>query len=204
MKIVLFVEGKTETYLPQFFQRWLAPPRVPASVGIAAVNLRGVANYRSEIRKRTLVALAEPGVIGAIGLIDFYASGLRYPAGNIWHQYNWARQTIQSEVNHPRFRQHFAVHETEAWLLSEPDNFPREISERLPKGAPESVNHRNPPSHVIANAYQTRLQRRYKKPTEGAKLFAKLDPDRASERCPHLKLLLDEMLDLAKVNIVVR
>jgi hypothetical protein len=202
VKIVLFVEGKTETYLPSFFQRWLAPPRVPTRVGITAVNLRGVSNYRRDIRKRALVALAEPGVIGAVGLIDFYASGLEYPDGSVRHKYDWARGMIQTEVNHPRFRQHFAVHETEAWLLSQPDNFPREIVEHLPKGSPESINHRNTPSHIIARLYQAKLGKEYKKPTEGSKLFYKLDPDRASERCPHLKLLFDDMLDLAQAGIV--
>lgn len=198
MKIVLFVEGKTETYLPPFFQRWLAPPRVPARVGIIAVNLRGVSNYRKEIRKRALVALAEPDVLGAIGLIDFYASGLPYPRGSVRQKYEWAKKAIQAEVNHPQFRQHFAVHETEAWLLSEPDRFPPEIKKHLPKKAPESVNLRNPPSQIIASLYQTRLQRQYKKPTDGAKLFAKLDPDLARDRCPHLKLLFDDLLDLAR------
>jgi hypothetical protein len=196
--MVLFVEGKTETYLPQFFQRWLAPPRVPARIGIKAVDLRGVANYRREIRKRALVALAESDVIGAVGLIDFYASGLQYPAGEVRHQYDWAQKTIQTEVDNPRFRQHFAVHETEAWLLSEPERFPAAVQEHLPKGAPESVNHRNPPSRVISNLYQSKLQRPYRKPTEGARLFAKLDPDRAYDRCPHLKLLFDDMLDLVQ------
>lgn len=38
----------------------------------------------------------------------------------------------------------------------------------------------------------------YKKLIDGRNLFRKLSPDRACERCPYLKALLDDMLSLAQ------
>jgi hypothetical protein len=40
--------------------------------------------------------------------------------------------------------------------------------------------------------------RHYKKRVHGADLFAKLDPEVAYGKCPHLKMMLDEMLRLAE------
>jgi len=102
-------------------------------------------------------------------------------------------------VGDGRFKQHFAVHEIEAWLLSDLKIFPLEVAAGLPEATqPESVNLQNPPCKRIKEPFWKRLERKYKKPTDGAKLFAKLDPDVASARCPHLKLLFDDMLQLAR------
>jgi hypothetical protein len=42
--------------------------------------------------------------------------------------------------------------------------------------------------------------REYKKVEDGSALFGKLDPHRAYEKCPHLRILLDDMLSLAKAS----
>jgi hypothetical protein len=49
-----------------------------------------------------------------------------------------------------------------------------------------------------------KLNKAYKKPLEGSNLFRKLDPELAYSRCPHLQLLLDDILNLAKDAAVVR
>ena len=93
---------------------------------------------------------------------------------------------------------YFAVHEVEAWLLSEPKIFPSELHRRIPTKPPESVNLHNPPAKVLDTLYESAFKRGYKKIVHGKALFDKLDPARAYERCPHLKLMLDDMLDLAR------
>ena len=111
---------------------------------------------------------------------------------------DWAKKELEHKVNHPRFHQHFAVHETEAWLLSDLDIFPPAIRGDLPKTQkPETVNHRHPPSHRLKDIYHRRLARKYSKPLDGASLFRQLNPQTAYNRCPHLKLLLDDILTLA-------
>jgi predicted ATPase len=114
-----------------------------------------------------------------------------------------AKQEMERRVSHDHFRQHFAVHETEAWLLSDLNVFPREIQGDLPRTSrPESINHQHPPGHRLKDIYWRRLNRKYKKPIEGTSLFRKLDPETAYQCCAHLRLLLDDVLSLATGSLV--
>jgi hypothetical protein len=102
-------------------------------------------------------------------------------------------------VNHPRFHQHFAVHETEAWLLSDPQILPKDVRASLPGrcAQPELVNFDEPPAKLLERLHRDKLGRSYKKVTDGANLFARLDPGAAQSKCPNLKRLLEDMLSLA-------
>jgi hypothetical protein len=95
----------------------------------------------------------------------------------------------------------FAVHELEAWILSDPRVLPPTVAKALPKSAhqrPETVNFDNPPKSVIKRLYRSKLNRKYRETTDAVKLLDKLDPNLAYQRCPHLRALLDEMLTLAQ------
>jgi hypothetical protein len=102
-------------------------------------------------------------------------------------------------VSHPRFRQHFAVHETEAWLLSDPSILPKQVRAALPRRCerPETVNFEEPPAKLLERLYRERVGRSYKKVTDGANLFGKLEPAAICDKCPHARRLLDDMLALA-------
>jgi len=192
------VEGDTEKCLPAFLTRWLNA-RIQGSIQIRAINFHGVGNYRSEFARRALRDLQSSEVIGIIGVIDFYGSGLPYPPGSIHEKYVWAKLHMEQQVGAQNFLQHFAIHETEAWLLSDPGVFPSAIRSGLPKASnPETVNTVHPPSDRLKKLYRTRLNGHvYGKAVDGANLFSKLNPETAYERCPHLKLLLDDILTLA-------
>ena len=196
MKLAIFVEGQTEYCLREFLSRWLEQQKI-RGIGINLRPFKGAGDYLDGIERSAKLALQTPGVLAAIGIVDFYGSTLKYPDGPVATQYQWAKQQLERKVNHPNFRQHFAVHETEAWLLSDPTVFPVEIRGDLPKAPPESVNHQNPPGRRLKNLYQRRLGRKYKKPIEGASLFRNLDPEIAYQRCLQLRLLLDDVLALA-------
>jgi Domain of unknown function (DUF4276) len=199
VKLILYVEGDTEKeVLPKFLRRWL-DPRLENNVGIAPVNLDGVSNYLKEFANRAQLDLGAADVLGCVGIIDLYGSGLPYSNGTIETKYKWAKDELEKQVGHPRFRQHFAVHETEAWLLSEPQIFPRDIVSHLPKTpTPERVNFQDPPSYRLKELYWQKLGKKYKKPIEGSRLFQKLDPEVACTCCPHLRLLLEDILTLAR------
>ena len=94
----------------------------------------------------------------------------------------------------------FAVHEFEAWLLSQPTIFPRDIVATLPGkiAQPETVDFDEPPAKLLDRIYKARTKRTYKKTTYGKELFAKLDPLVAVKKCPRLNEMLTEMLRLAK------
>lgn len=84
MKIVVFVEGKTEKRaLPDFLGRWLGPPRLRERVGIETVMLSGWRKYLKEVPRRIPLHLARPvkaGVLACAGLLDFHGPSI-YPAG---------------------------------------------------------------------------------------------------------------------------
>jgi hypothetical protein len=197
VRLLLYVEGETEeAALPAFFRRWLIGKGL--DLEIKAVNFTGVKNYLKEFSKRARRDLSGSYVQGIIGLIDLYGSGLRYPVGSVSEKYSWAKNELEQMVGDPRFRQHFAVHETEAWLLSGENLFPQPIHVRLPKTPPEGINFQNPPAVLLQNLYSEHLDRNYGKRVDGAKLFEGLDPNVACERCPHLKLLLEDVLAFAR------
>jgi hypothetical protein len=203
MKFVLFVEGGTERALPPFLKRWL-DPRLPRPVGITPVVFNGWSELRREVRKRAHLYFNGPQadeIIAVTSLLDLYGPTF-YPAHltGAGERYDWAKSDIEREVGHPKFRQLFAVHETEAWLLSQPDLFPREVRRGFPGrvSQPETVNFTEPPSKLLGRLYKDNLHRTYKKIVDGRELFERIDPEIAYNRCPKLKALLDEMLQMAQ------
>jgi len=134
-------------------------------------------------------------------LLDLYGPTI-YPGhlSGAEERYKWAVQELTRKVGQDRFRMYFAVHEVEAWLLSHPEMFPREIVNKFPGRTdhPETVNFDTPPAKLLDILYSQHLKRHYDKVTNGYDLFRKLDPNEAYHKCPHFATILDEMLELAK------
>ena len=202
MRFVLFVEGHTEKrVLAEFLKRWL-DPRLPEPVGISTVRFEGWSHYYSEIEKKVHLNLsgkAGSDVIAAVGLLDLYALTFNQAGKTPTERSAWAKERIEKRVGHPRFRQHFAIHETEAWLLADPGILPPKVKNALPGRCshPETVDFDEPPAKLLSRLYREKEGRGYKKVVDGADLFRSLSPDRAGEKCPALKALLDDMLTLA-------
>ncbi len=203
MRFLLFVEGHTEKKaLPSFLKRWL-DPRVPQPVGIACVRFEGWAEFTKNVKKKVYWHLNGPNsndIIGIIGLLDLYGPTF-YPShlSTAEARFSWAKEELEREVGHARFRQFFSVHEVEAWLLSQPALFPLEVRNAFPGRVshPETVNFNSPPAKLLEELYKVRLKQTYKKITNGKELFDNLDPELAYSKCPKLKQLLDEMLAMA-------
>jgi len=202
MKFILFVEGKTEKKaLAQFLKRWL-DPQLTQPVGIRPVMFEGWRNYVDEIAKKVELNLAANDVIAGIGLLDLYGPTFYPSSSNSADQrYTWAKQHLEAKVQNSRFRQHFAVHETEAWLLSDALVFPAEVQSALPGRPPESVDFHEPPSKLLSRVYEARLRRAYRKVIDGSNLFFDLSPNTAYQRCPRLAAMLDDMLEFAQAAI---
>lgn len=202
MKFVLFVEGHTERALPAFLARWLNP-QLSTPVGIQAVPFEGAPEMVKLMPGRAERFLNAPkqDVIAVIGLLDRYGLPQSVPTsqGTMAEQCMQAKQYLEQRVGQPKFRQFFAVHETEAWLLSQASIFPDAVGRELAGKAhhPETVNSQEPPAKLLDRLYRTQMHKDYKKTVDGANLFAALDPADAYAKCPHLKLMLDEMLQLA-------
>ena len=204
MKFILFVEGYTEDKaLPKFLKRWL-DPRLAKPVGIKTVRFDGWQELVKDTPQKAAMHLNGPDkddIIAVIALIDLYGPTF-YPNGlnTADERFDWAKKKLEKNVNHPKFFQFFAVHETEAWLLSVPDLFPMEVKSAFPAKTknPEKVNFEEPPAKLLERIYSQKTGRRYKKVTNGRELFGRLDPNVAYGKCPRLKELLDVMLKLAE------
>lgn len=204
MKFVLLAEGDLERKaLPQFFKRWL-DHRLAQSVRIDVDQIQGVGEliYFTERRAKKHLNDPKQDIIGVIGLFDLHGVALKFPDNivNVNERVAWAKRDMETNVNHPKFRQFLAVHEIEAWMLSDPDIFPEPVADELKRKRkpPEEVNTTHSPSHLLKELYRTKFKRSYKKVDDGIRLFSNLNPDVAASRCPHLKSLLDEMLQLAQ------
>ena len=204
MRFLLLVEGKTEyKAIGEFVARWLNQ-RLTQSVGVHAANLKGTGRFDSKLRPKVEHYLEQDRrgeIIAIIGLRDLY--GVEFPAdrSTVAERYNWGVERQQQTVGDARFRMFFAVHETEAWLLSQPAVFPPRVKERFQNTwtqRPEQVDFNDPPAKRLNGIYLRELNRAYAKPVDGRNLFRKLDPDEAYAKCPHLKRMLDTMLDLAR------
>jgi hypothetical protein len=197
LKIVLLMEGWTEKALPEFLKRWL-DPQLPQPIGIKPVRFEGEADYRRKAAKRVELYLAEGDTAAVFGLLDLYGLRLDFPVrADRDEKIAFARHELTRTVgnSHPKFRQHFAVHETEAWLLSNPALFP---NVPLPPicARPEEVDFHEPPAQLLA-----RLTGDAKKTTRARVLFPRLDPALVYDKCPNFKAMMDEMLAFAQGRV---
>jgi hypothetical protein len=199
LKIALFVEGPTErAAIPQFLKRWL-DARVPTPVGIYAVQFKGWQSYVKEIAAKVELNLGRKDVLGGIGLLDLYGPTF-YPAHatTATKKYEAAKEDIEGHVKHERFRQHFAVHETEAWIFSDASVLPAAVHAAAKKSkSPESINFDEPPSRLLNRLYHQHLHTGYRKIIDGTPAFQRLSPDEVYAKCPHFKRLADDLLMLA-------
>ena len=206
-RIALFVEGDTERgsarqkTLQPFFHKWLDRqlPKL-GKVGITVVGFQGVSDYLDELAKKIALYLDEGAANCVFGLVDLYGLPNRIDltrCTTVAEKVNKARQQIRALVPpkfRTRFRQHFAVHEVEAWLLAYPEKWPRDVQDRIAKRAPEEVNFTEPPAKFLKKL----LGGRYKKTVAARNIFPFVDPQVAIDKCPHLKRLASDMLEVAR------
>ena len=208
-RIVLLVEGKTERgdyrhqTLPAFFHRWL-DPQLPKGrkVGIHAVSMGGSPSFLSDLPQKVDDYLSRGKANFVIGLLDLYGlpkaidlSGCSTTAERVMA----ARQHIQGLVParlRPRFHQHFAVHEIEAWLLAYPERFPQNVRKQLKPRPPEDVNMNEPPSRYLKRLLGTK----YMKTVTARNTFLSpdVDPQVAIDACPHLRALTRTLWQVAQ------
>jgi len=205
----LFVEGDTERgearrrTLSAFFHRWLDPQLPSASkVGITPVKFQGVSNYLDDLPQKVALYLDDGRANFVFGLIDLYG----IPVSRIdLSKYSTIQEKVKAGRAHiralvpqeyrERFRQHFAVHEIEAWLLAYPEQWPAEVRSQITKRPPEQVDFNEPPAKFLKRI----LGGRYKKTTTAMNVFPRVDPQGAINQCPHLKHLVEDLLAVARL-----
>jgi uncharacterized protein DUF4276 len=205
VRFVLFVEGETERRgVAGFLKRYL-DPCLKEPVRVAPVAHKGWSELVKDLPRMALKHLNDPQhsdqTIALFALLDLYGPDF-YPghARTAMQRTGWAKAHFEKLVGHRKFRMFFAVHDIEAWFLSDLSLFPQPIRKALGSKAknPEGVNFNSPPKKLLRRLYRDRLNQTYKEVTHGYDLFSKLDPSVAAARCPQLRAMLDEMVKLAK------
>lgn len=209
-QIALFVEGDTERgearrrTLPSFFHNWLDPqlPQIQ-KVGITPVKFQGVSNYLDDLANKVAHYLDDRRANFVVGLVDLYGIPVSRidlsPYPTVQDKVDAARtfmRTLVPKQYRNQFRQHFAVHEVEAWLLAYPEELSRqkEIQVQIKRREPEQVNFKEPPAKFLK-----RILGRYNKTVTAMNLFPRINPQIAIDKCPYLKQLTDDLLLLAKI-----
>jgi hypothetical protein len=204
-RIILLVEGHTEGQtVAEFLKRWL-DERLAKPVGISTVRFEGWSELVREAPKRAELYLEKASnrqeIIAVVGLIDLYGPTF-YPdhITTVKEKYAWGKKYIESMVAHSRYYQFFAVHEIEAWLISDLSDFPSAVQKAIADKAkrPETINFNEPPAKLLDRIYQRETKRAYKKVTEARNHFPKLDPQTAAEKCPYLKAMLESLLEIVQ------
>ncbi len=203
MKFVFFVEGYTEQKaLPKLLRSWLNP-RLNERIGIDVVRCEGCAELLKDLRKRVRLYLESPNgrdIIAVVALLDLYGPDI-LPRGltSVEERVRWATSRYLEQVSDQRFRMFFAVHEIEAWLLSDPTHLPPTVQHALLGKArqPETVDFDTPPSKLLDRLYRQAENRAYSKLRDGATLFGRLSAETVYEKCPHFREMMDDLLTLA-------
>jgi hypothetical protein len=208
-RIALFVEGDSERgdarrqMLAPFFHRWL-DPQLPemSKVGIMVVKFQGVSNYLDDVAQKVRLFLDDGRANFVFGLVDLYGIPQSridlLKCATIRDKVETARAYIRNLVlplYRNRFRQHFAVHEVEAWLLACPEVWPRAVRDEIQRRPPEEVNFNEPPAKYLKRI----LGGRYKKKAMAMNLFPRINPQAASEKCYYLNALMQDLLRVAKI-----
>ena len=195
IRIAMIVEGRTEhAFLPalrKFLERHLAA-EMP-KLQIIQQDGRIPTGPKLQRLVQTLFAGSHPADY-VIALSDVYTGTgeFRDATDAISKMKSWVG-------NEPRFYPHVALHDFEAWLLPYWSKIQRLAKTQMPRpgGAPESINHGNPPSHRIIMAYRNgNVTKDYKKTVDAAKILDGEDLAIAANECPQFKALLNTIISV--------
>lgn len=193
MKIVLLVEGRTETAFKEALKGFLdtratQEGRPKARLITKPLDTRLLNPGR--VRDQVALSLRDEEVVCVVGLVDVYPR---------FRSAQEAKEFLrQAASGHPKFHPHAAQFEVEAWLLPYWQEICRRLGvQRQPPGAnPEQVNLQKPPSHHLAELYRL-AKRSYDKPRDAKAILNGKDLLAAANPCPEFKALLNTLLQCA-------
>lgn len=165
------------------------------------MKFQGVSNYLDDLATKVRLYLTERRANFVVGLVDLYGLPPSHidlsQYATIEEKVKTARREIRRLVPvdlQGRFHQHFAVHEVEAWLLAYPERWPENVRDTIRRRPPEQVNFKEPPAKFLKRI----LGGKYKKTVYAKNIFPLVDPQTAIDKCPFLKLLAQDLLEIAK------
>ena len=103
-----------------------------------------------------------------------------------------------------KFHPHAAQHDFEAWLLPYWGTIKKLAghNKAKPSGAPETVNHQNPPAYRIAEIFRLGKIRDFNKRRDAARILTDNDLLVSAKVCPELKAFLNTILSLCGGEVI--
>lgn len=200
MRVVLLVEGDTETALKEHLRRFLAErANLENKQPLGLDTRQNVTDIKSKLVHRVRLELQKSDVLAVVGLVDVFP---KYKDAT-----DAKTQLRNAAGNHPQFYAHAAQYDVEAWLLPYWNDICRRlrVQRQSPGSDPEQVNGANPPAHRLQELYRLAKPkaRKYAKVTEMRTLLANKDLTVAANQCPELKAFLNTLLNLGGLILLL-
>jgi len=191
MKVAILVEGATEVAFKEKLHEFLKN-----RLGQKMPRL-GFKPQNGRIPKEEKLKRVVENLLGdydaVIALTDVYTGTKDFQTAE-----DAKAKMTQWAGNNPKFYPHTALHDFEAWLLPYWDTIQKlaKHNRSAPSGAPETVNHHNPPSDRIKEIFESGKSPSYNKPIHGKKILEKNDLMIAIQACPELKMFVNRIISL--------
>lgn len=150
---------------------------------------------KEEKLRRVVVQHLRNGADAVIALTDVYTG-----TGDFKDASDAKRKMRDWVGKNDKFYPHAAQHDFEAWLLPYWSAIQKLAGHNrgAPPGAPESINHNNPPSHHIRQIFENGASgRSYSEPRDANRILTGKDLKVAADQCPELKAFLNTILKLS-------
>lgn len=193
MKISLIIEGKTEKAFVPKLREYLQTPLAGNMPTLHSVPQNGRIPSSDKLDRlvNNLLRHGKNPADYVIALTDVYPD---------YSDAAEAKAKMHQSVKHQeRFHAHAAQYEFEAWLLPYWSRIQQlaNHNQSAPGGAPEQVNHHNPPSNRIKEILRRGNGRYdYVKDRDASRILKDSDLNVAIQQCSELKSLVNTILSI--------
>lgn len=198
MRIVLLVEGKTELAFKEVLINFLRSRLYGRMPNLNFRKYDGRIPTGEKLR-RTISNYSEE-FDAVIVLTDVYTGT------NEFTDAADAKNKMMEWVGkNEKFYPHVAQHDFEAWLLPFWSAIQKlaQHNQKAPSGAPETVNHSNPPAHRIKAIFEAgKCRDSYVKPRDAKRVLKDKDILISANQCPELKAFLNTILKLCDGELI--
>lgn len=196
MKITILVEGKTERAFKPHLLNFLSSRLEGQMPHLDMFTFDGRIPTKEKLRRvveNSLASLRPSNAV--IALTDIYTGT------DDFQDAEDAKHKMRKWVGANRhFYPHVAQHDFEAWLLPYWSDIQTLAGHNMnaPKGLPESVNHKCPPSWHIREIFRVgKCRDDYSKPRDANRILRNKNLAIAADKCPELKAFLNTIITLS-------
>ncbi len=214
-KALILVEGQTEeTFIRDVLGPYLLPKTIYLQAKLATTKRvkkgpdfkGGIVSY-GKMRSDLLRLLGDTSAHIVTTMIDFYGlppdfPGKRdLPSGTGYERVTHLEEAFRQDINHPKFIPYLSLHEFEAMLFTNPEQFAqafpddrnrlKELAQVKAKfGSPEEIDDQpqTAPSKRILHLFPE-----YQKPIDGSLIILEIGINPIRQACPHFNEWLKKL-----------